>query len=169
MTRKKLALTVVTIVVLLGAATGYTVLKNNRKITSVKGLTTELTFPVIQPKATSSFRVDQETIKYSESDKVYSYVLNQLGGTKLTVSLQPTPEGFTDAPQVFDKLIEKLRGYSSFDSIQGKVFLTHPVELNGGQTAVMNTKGTLMFVKPEGQLTDDEWKIFFNTLEVVST
>lgn len=128
--------------------------------------TAQLTFPVIQPKTTSQYKLDKTSTKYSTEDKVYSYVVSKKGVADLTISLQPTPESFTDVPQVYEKLVEKMRQYTAFDSIQGKVYLTRPVELNGGQTAVMNAKGVLMFVKPNAELSDDEWKSFFNSLIV---
>jgi len=31
---------------------------------------------------------------------------------------------------------------------------------------VMSTKGTLMFVKPERDLSDDQWRKLFNSLEI---
>jgi CxxC motif-containing protein (DUF1111 family) len=45
--------------------------------------------------------------------------------------------------------------------------LTHPKELSGGQSAVANKAGTLIFAKPSVNLTNDEWKDFFESLRIL--
>jgi hypothetical protein len=89
-------------------------------------------------------------------------------GKSLTFAEQSTPQNFVDIPQAYDKLIESLNSYSSFDSFYGKVDLTHPKELKGQQSAAMNSKGTLMFIHPtNGDLSTDQWKQLFNNLSIV--
>lgn len=87
--------------------------------------------------------------------------------TQLTITQQATPSVFSDVPQYFPTLITRLNEYSSFGSIYGTVHLTKPKELNGQQQAVLNTSGTLMFVHPSHNLSDDTWRRFFNGLQVV--
>jgi hypothetical protein len=85
---------------------------------------------------------------------------------KLGFTEQAEPSSFIDVPDVYTKLISKLQGYSSFTSTNGKVDLTRPVELRGQETAVMDSKGTLIFVKPDRKLTDEEWRRLFNSLQL---
>ncbi len=113
----------------------------------------------------SDIIANRESVKYDQSIKLLSYKV-LFKGNDTTVSIQPTPDGFSDTPQVFAAFIEKLRGYDSFDSKNGTVHLTHPVELKGGQTAVMNSKGVLFFAKPTNDLSLEDWKTFFNNLTI---
>jgi hypothetical protein len=108
----------------------------------------------------------RETVKYDSKTKLLSYEAIAFGVNSV-VSEQPTPESFTDIPQVYDKFIDNLQQYKSFDTANGKVFLTRPKELKGGQTAVMNSKGTLMFIKPERALSEDQWRQLFKSLKVL--
>lgn len=110
--------------------------------------------------------VARESMKYDGSLKLLTYTVSAYG-VKTVVSEQPTPENFIDIPQVYDKVVEGMNEYSKFDTDSGTVHLTRPKELNGKQTAVMNAKGTLMFVKPEKDLSDDQWRKFFGSLEVI--
>ena len=84
----------------------------------------------------------------------------------MLISEQATPQVFNDIPEYYPKLIEKLNGYSDFDSVLGKVSLTKPKELNGAQSAVFNGKGTLMFVRPNQSLSDDDWRQFFDQMTI---
>jgi hypothetical protein len=115
-----------------------------------------------------NLKVDRGTIKYTHTgpDKLVSFIARS-ETQNLTFTEQPQPESFNDVPQLYEKLIEKLRGYSNFDSVNGTVSLTRPEELKGGQTAVMKSKGTLVFIKPETDLSADDWRKIMNNLSFV--
>ena len=85
----------------------------------------------------------------------------------LSFSEQATPPVFTDVPQYYPSLLGKLNQYSSFGSVAGTVYLTKPAELKGGQTAVANTDGTLVFVRPNKDLSTTEWQRLFNNLQTI--
>jgi hypothetical protein len=71
-----------------------------------------------------------------------------------------------DIPAAYTKLLSSLNQFDSFDSPNGTVALTHPKELNGAESAVMNAKGTLLFVRPNGNVSSDDWRRLFNNLHV---
>lgn len=124
-------------------------------------------FVIFYPAASSGAKINKTSFKYDSSSKVLSYLATR-GSVALTFGEQSTPQGFVDIPQAYDKLIEELNGYASFDSYYGHVDLTHPKEFNGQQSAAMNTKGTLMFIHAtQGSLSEDQWKNLFNNLTVV--
>jgi hypothetical protein len=128
-------------------------------------ITKQLSFPLVYPPTKTSYTMDKKSASYSASAKVLIFHA-KADNLDLTISEQATPDTINDIPEYYPKLIEKLNGYSDFDSLNGKVSLTHPKELNGGQTAVFNGKGTLMFVKPSHDMSNDEWRTFFNSLVV---
>jgi hypothetical protein len=126
----------------------------------------QLNFLVFLPQGDESFRTDSKSFKYDANLKVISVVVASFG-IRNTISEQPTPDSFNDIPGYYDKLTEKLNSYANFDTDLGTVYLTRPEELKGKQSAVMNTKGTLMFASPDKDLTNDQWRQFFNSLSII--
>lgn len=127
----------------------------------------QISFVIFYPNPNPAIIVDAQSFKYDEREKLLSYVV-QYANRSVTIAEQATPQNFIDIPESYDKLIESLGEYASFDSFYDKVSLTHPKEFNGQQSAVMNSKGTLFFAHPtNGDLTEDQWKKLFNNLEVI--
>ncbi|MDB5178429.1 MAG: hypothetical protein JWN01_372 [Patescibacteria group bacterium] len=124
---------------------------------------TQLTFPVFYPDPTTGYKIDPGSITYSARDKVLIFNVSS-SGNRIVFSEQGTPGPFNDVAGYYDKFIEKLGGYASFDSTNGKVSLAHPQELKGGQSAIMNAKGTLLFAHPDKDLSDDNWHKLFNAM-----
>jgi multidrug efflux pump subunit AcrB len=108
----------------------------------------------------------KETVKYDSKTKLLSYQAAAFGITTV-ISEQPTPDTFTDIPQVYDKVLESWKQYEKFDTASGTVYLTRPGDQGGKEVGVMNSKGTLMFVKPEKDLSDDQWRQFFKSLKAL--
>ena len=125
-------------------------------------------FVLFYPTDKSILKVDKSTIKFDASNKLVSYITYNSSNSKIIISEQATPETFVDIPTAYDQLIERLQGYSTFESANGKVSLTHPKELKGPQSAVMNSKGTLMFVRPSVNMSDSDWRLLFNSLQPLS-
>ena len=129
-------------------------------------ITKQLTSTLLLPKG-RGIQIDRGSVEYDNSKKMLIYNV-AYADTKIVISQQPTPESFTDIPQVYNKLTDSMNNYLSFDVNMGTVHLTRPKELQGKQVAVFNAKGTLLFAKPDKNLSDDEWKRFFNQLQVQS-
>jgi hypothetical protein len=101
------------------------------------------------------------SIKYDKSAQVLSYDIKYAGQQEV-VSQQATPQSFNDIPQVYSQLIAKMQGQSSFSTPAGTVNITYPTEYNGTQTAVMNSEGVLMFVRPTKNMSDSQWQKLFD-------
>jgi hypothetical protein len=125
----------------------------------------QLTSTLLLP--TRHAEIDHDTIKYDAKLKLLSFYVTAFD-QRILISQQPTPETFTDAPQVYEKVINHMREYKKFETDIGTVHLTQPPDTKGGQTAVLNTKGTLLFAKPSGQLTPDQWRQLFAGLRAQS-
>ena len=126
--------------------------------------------PTIAKKLTSTLfipggetSVDRTSAKYDSPNSLLSYKATY-ANVSLTVSEQPSPSTFSDVPASYDKFTADLGQYEQFDSRLGSVHLVRLVKENNHQVAVMNAQGTLMFVKPDKELTTDQWKIFFKNL-----
>jgi len=166
--RPWLLMTLAIILISISSFAGYTIYGhlNNSQISLSSITKYKLNYPLFWPDKSSTIVASKVTIKYDPSVKLISYNAIDKAGVRFIITEQETPASFNDIPQAFSKLIETMSQYSSFDSQNGTVYLTHPKELNGGQAAVMNSKGTLMFVKPSVALEDDTWKEFFNSLVI---
>jgi hypothetical protein len=125
----------------------------------------QLTFTLLVPSH-PDVDIDRSSVKYDEPLKLLSYTATAFG-TPVVFSEQPSPDTFTDIPQAYDKVLEGMGEYSKFDVDSGTVHLTRPKDLKGKQAAVLNTKGTLLFAKPDQDLTDDEWRQLMRSLVVV--
>lgn len=120
-----------------------------------------LNFPVFYPDSVTGYEVDKDSVAYNAHAKVLIFHTKS-SSQDFTISEQATPDEFNDIPDYYSKLIDKLHGYSNFDSVNGKVSLTRPEEFKGAQQAVFNGKGTLMFVHPAHEMSDSDWRKYFN-------
>jgi hypothetical protein len=125
----------------------------------------QVTSTILIPKISDAV-VDRQSVKYDKSLKLLSYTAI-VYGVKTVVSEQPTPDSFVDIPQVYDKVVSSMGEYKTFEVDVGTVHLTRPKELNGKQAAVLNTKGTLLFAKPEQDLSDDQWRKLFGSFDIL--
>jgi len=123
----------------------------------------QLTSPLLLPRAAQA-NIDRSSVKYNSDDKLLTYRVTYRGSL-LLVSEQPTPEQLVDIPAAYDKVVENMNQYSSFVVSAGTVHLTRPKDAGGVQVAVMNAKGTLMFVKSDRDLSNDDWRRLFVSFE----
>jgi hypothetical protein len=122
-------------------------------------------FTIFTPDS-SEVEVQHESVKYDTNLKLLSYTVRLLD-THITMSEQATPDSFNDVPQAYEKVVAGMNTYERFDTILGTVYLTRPQQLAGKQAAVLNTKGTLLFAKPDNDLSADQWRQFFGVLAVI--
>lgn len=160
---KLLIITVCLIIVLAGAALAFSKLTKKTPVIS-PFIKSQLSSPIFLPSQ-KDFTVEPNSVTFDVREKLLTFTAVSIKDqTRLVITQQPTPDTFTDIPQYYDKLVEAMGQYKQFDSLNGKVTLTKPTELKGGQTAVLNQNGTLMFVRPNKDLNDDDWRRFFNSL-----
>ena len=122
-------------------------------------------FPVFLP--VTAITLNASSYKFDPGQKVLSFTGRLGDGQTVTFAEQATPDPFNDIPNYYTQFLTKIFEYEAFDSLQGTVHLTHP---NGaGQAAVMNAKGTLMFVRVAHDEPKSAWQQIFNKLVVYST
>jgi hypothetical protein len=113
--------------------------------------------------------IERSSIHYANGDGVLSYTVGyNPAHAEITITQQATPSVFTDVPQYYPTLLDRLNQYASLGTINGTVYLTKPTELKGQQQAVLNDNGTLLFAHPGNRnLSNDDWRRFFNSLQTV--
>jgi len=124
----------------------------------------QLASTLLVPKD-SRFLVDRQSAKYDASLKLLTFNTTVFG-KQVVISEQPSPSTFTDIPDYYSKLVNGMNDYSDFDTAVGTIHLTRPIQLGGKQAAVLNAKGTLLFAKSATDLSDDQWRQFFNTFDI---
>jgi hypothetical protein len=122
-------------------------------------------FAIFYPSQQNPYKVESDQLQYDPQAKVL-HLTAQNAGQKLIITEQSAPPQFNDIQSYIQKLADSLNSYSNFTNTKGTVYLTRPKELNGGQSAMFIGQGTLMFVHPNKDLSDTEWKQFFSALQV---
>lgn len=110
--------------------------------------------------------VDRESARFDADLNLLTYNATWEGRT-IVVSQQPAPESFADIPGYYDKVTAQMSQYAQFDVEIGSVRLTRPKDAGGKPAAVLYAKGTLLFAKPDAELSTDQWRRFFTTLTVI--
>ncbi|MDL2342199.1 MAG: hypothetical protein QFB87_03935 [Patescibacteria group bacterium] len=154
---------------LLAAASGVVKLSHGAGQVLPPAIASKVNFAVFYPANDKLVAVERKSISFNDQAGVLSYTGRLLGGADLYINQQATPESFVDIPQAYDKLIASLLPYGNFDTVNGRVSLTKPKELQGNQSAVMNAKGTLMFVRASSNITDSQWRQVFNSLKLIES
>lgn len=154
------------VVVLIGLGFGLkTILHKEPPISPA--IQKQVSFGIYFPTEKAVYKVDKKTIDYNVQQALLTYSIYLTNGTKVIVNQQATPESFVDIPQAYDKFVTALQSYSSFESVNGKVSLTHPSELHGSQSAVLNGKGTLLFASPSKSMSKEDLQKLFNNLQIL--
>jgi hypothetical protein len=110
--------------------------------------------------------IDRSSILYDSSASTL-FITYKSGDNKIVVSQQATPDAFKDIPNYYQKFLDKFHQYRDISTSIGTITLTHPEELKGKQSAVAHIKDTLLFANPDKDLSEEEWKGFFNAFEII--
>lgn len=119
-------------------------------------------FAIFYPQPGQQITIQKSTFKYDKSLGQVSYIVN-FDSRQLTFAEQSSPDSFSADPTFYPAFIQKLDGYATFSSVNGRVDLTRPAQVQA-ETGVMNAKGTLLFAKSSGDLSENNWKLLFNAL-----
>jgi hypothetical protein len=125
----------------------------------------QVSFVILYPGSSQNYKVDKSTIKFSPATKLLSFQATGPSQT-LSVTEQPEPDQINDIPGYLPKLTQLLNTYTTFGSDNGTAYLTHPTELRGQQSALFIGKGTMIFAHPSKNMSDDQWRQFFNSFDV---
>ena len=158
--KKKL---IILVSVLVLSVTLITVFLQLRKPSIVpRSILNQIDFAIFYPPVNQQTTIETATFKYAKSLKQVSFIVD-FSGQRITFAEQGSPDSFGADPNFYPQFIKSLKGYATFDSVNGRVDLARPAQVNA-ETGVMNAKGTLMFAKSDGNLSEDNWKLLFNSL-----
>lgn len=125
-------------------------------------------YPLTTEKSSSTWQLQRDRTSYDKQSGVLTlHALEESTGRMILLNEQPTPGAFNDVPTQYSRMLTSLNEYNELQLSFGTVALTRPAELKGAQAAVANKAGTLIFAEPSVNLSDDEWKVFFESLRIV--
>lgn len=120
---------------------------------------------VIFVPSTASWKIDEKKLYFDKAAQVlHLTAYNNTTKTTLTITQQATPSQFTDVPQFFPALLDRLNQYESFGTLNGTINLTKPTELQGRTEAILNRDGTLLFAYSRPEMATKEWRKLFNDM-----
>lgn len=170
MRRKRLGIILVLASLVVGALFVLKVTTGSQVVPSE--IKKQVSFPLYIPaQDITPFTIDKNSLKtYPDPGdsqmKIFSFVLTS-PGNKITFTEQVAPDLVSEQIGL-DKLASLMQAYKEIITSVGRVELTRPKELKGGQTAVaVPNFTTLIFAKPEIDLTENDWRKIFNSLEIV--
>lgn len=178
MSKTKQRIIIISVVILLSVclAAGGALLLRQKSVTDQpvisKQILAEANFTIFYPAGvaedTNAWQLQKDSSNYSKQSGVLTlYAVQPSTGRQIVLNEQPTPGAFADVPTQYSKMLTTLNEYGELQLGFGTVALTRPKELNGGQAAVANKAGTLIFAKPSVNMTDDEWRDFFESLRIL--
>lgn len=161
--KKFIIISFLSVILIILASIVYVTKFINSKYNSVpSSISLKVDFPIFYPKSAKQAKVDESSLKYDKKMGQVSYVVNYQHRT-ITFAEQASPESFSADPGFYTSFVRKLGSYYNFDSLNGRVDLTVPQQV-GTETAIMNAKGTLLFAKSSGDLSQYSWRLLFNSL-----
>lgn len=124
----------------------------------------QLNFPVYAAKNAAGFNLESSSIAVTnqDSDTIISFdLINR--SNKVTITEQAYPEVI-----IPDQFFAGLNEYDDVSSNLGKIVLARPPKNNSHQVAVATPNNvTMIFANPQKELSNDQWRQFFNSLDVV--
>jgi hypothetical protein len=125
----------------------------------------QVSFPILLPKKQDAV-INNSSYKFDSDQKVFSFTAYLMSDHQLaTFTEQATPSPFLDIPNFYPQFLQTLHEYQSFDGLQGTVYLTHPKGV--GQAAILNSKGTLMFIRVPHDEPQSTWQPLTNHLKTI--
>jgi hypothetical protein len=127
----------------------------------------QVSFKIFYPSG--DYVIDATTWKYLPGTKTLNFMAKE-GDSSVVFTEQETPLAYANDQAAYQRFIGGLKPSATFDSPQGSVsitgFVTSDSFQNVGKTAILNAQGTLVLVHPSVDLTDDQWKALFQSLNV---
>lgn len=111
----------------------------------------------------SGYRIKSDSVTYDAATGIVSFEINN-DGMPITFNQQSVPEHFSLMPDVYEGQVAGLQQVTRFESVNGTVAVTRPSD-DGGTTAIMKSKGTLLIARANTELAAEQWKKIFNFLE----
>lgn len=164
--RRRIALSLLALAVISGIGYGINYLLTNDSNPIPKELRSEIKFsPLVIPKNSDSLKTsDYKFDKAENIEQTLSYIIH-IDNNTVTLSEYVQPPQFTEIPEYKDRFLSNVfEQQSSVQSASGVIYLGRTKQKE--QIGVMIEKGLLVFLNPEKNLSDDQWRAIGDQLEI---
>lgn len=158
-------------VAVLGAALGVWIYVTRDTNPIPKDIRSELTFsPLVTSSDSKTFKTTQFGLVRSEADEqILTYTIN-FEGIAVKVSQYTQPPEFTDVAEYKDRFLNNVvQQTSTVATANGTIYLGQLAKQGNEQIGVMIEKGLLVFMDPDKQLDEVQWRRLGEALEIKKT
>lgn len=131
-------------------------------------LRSQLTFsPFVIPKDSSNYLTTDYKFSTAEGQvPILSYIITTKGQT-ISVSEYSQPPEFSEIPDYKNQFLNNvINQYSSVSSASGTIYLGRAIKQNNKQMAIMIERGLLVFMLPDKDMNDAQWRSLGDQLDV---
>ena len=128
----------------------------------------QLSFQAVYPASPASVAIDSNSYNYQAESQALTFKV-QFQTVDIILTEQPLPDNFAAGSQIYYQSLG-LHPYAQFQAKVGpaallKFYKSGSLEAQG-QTAIMTANKTLILAHPSKDLTNDDWKVFLNSLRL---
>lgn len=157
------------VLVCVSALVSVTLFRNAAKPLS-KDVSQTLSFSPLVPDRNSGLKPSNTTLSRTEDGTQllsYSLVVDTI---KLAVSENVQPSQFDEVPEYKNRFLTNvINQYATIQTAGGTIYLGRSEKQNNKQIALILDKGLMVFLNPESELTDQQWRTVGDSLVVDKT
>ncbi len=124
--------------------------------------------PFVLPKGSKEYVT--KDYKYSTSEDrvpILSFIIHSNEGADIALSEYAQPPQFNDIPEYKERFLTNVaKQYDSVQTSNGTIYLGKMTRQNNKQLAVMLEKGLLVFMNPNTEINQAQWRKLGDNLEI---
>lgn len=131
-------------------------------------ISSQLTFsPLVISKNTDNYSTTDYKFSTAEGKvQILSYLIH-LKGSTVSISEYVQPTEFVEIPEYKDRFLTNIiKQYATIQTANGTIYLGRAVKQNDKQLAVMIERGLLVFMSPDKEITEEQWRKLGDKLEI---
>jgi hypothetical protein len=135
-----------------------------------KNIETQLTFsPFI---IEDSKKYSSESYKFSKAEgntQIFTYLIHIKDGPTVSLSEYALPPQFSEIPEYKDRFLTNVANqYATVSTSGGTIYLGRMTKQDNKQLAVMVEKGLLVFMAPDREMNEAQWRGLGDKLRILS-
>lgn len=134
-----------------------------------ENISSQLSFsPLIISADSKSFSTSSYKFSTAEDNiQILTFIITTKDNIAVSVSEYVQPPQFTDIPEYRDRFLTNVaKQYATVPTASGTIYLGRMAKQDNKQLAVMIEKGLLIFLTPEKEMNEAQWRALGNSLEL---
>ena len=128
----------------------------------------KLTFsPLVVESTSEAYSTSSYKFNTAENnEQILSYITTTPYGA-ITVSQYSQPPAFVDIPEYKDRFLDNVvKRYATVQTANGAIYLGRTTKQDNKQLGVMLERGLIVWLNPEKELSEAQWREFGDLLEL---